>query len=375
MAFQNSYEYQNLKRDLSDIFNQVLIQSPNILSLIPVGAAATATKHEWLEDKLSPQTFSVDGNYTAGGGTVTLDSTAGLEVGDILTYRTVNNASIETKHIITTVVDSPDINIAPYGSAVDVNIPDNAVVRYMRPIREGSDPVIKAGQEPVVKYNFTQIFQEAVMVTKTAEKVGIYGLDSKINYQVGVAMDRLKRDLNTAVLYGERVQRTGTTPGTRGTMGGLMYYLNQSTSGNVINGGAALDYSMLNSAMITGYSLGATNLSAIVCSPRTANKISSFNQSIVQTQRTDSTTGSAITSVVSGLGNVSKVIHDHLFPDDQLLIVDTSKISLHYLQPLELADATPTQASNYISKSLLTELTMEVRNAETGHILLKNFTL
>ena len=74
-----SYEYANQVRDLSDVFTTIVKNKPVLSTLIPMdGEVATATKHEWLEDVVTPKSWVVTGAYTAGDGEVLTTSTAGL---------------------------------------------------------------------------------------------------------------------------------------------------------------------------------------------------------------------------------------------------------------------------------------------------------
>jgi hypothetical protein len=76
-----SYSYANVKRDLSDVFETLVTSRPVLSTLIPMdGEVATATKHEWLEDLVSPKSWVLDGAYTAADGSVTLTSVEGLIV-------------------------------------------------------------------------------------------------------------------------------------------------------------------------------------------------------------------------------------------------------------------------------------------------------
>jgi hypothetical protein len=70
-----SFDYNNLKRDLSDVFSVIVQSKPVLSTLIPMdGEVATATKHEWLEDVVSPKSWVLDGAYTAGDGEVNVVS-------------------------------------------------------------------------------------------------------------------------------------------------------------------------------------------------------------------------------------------------------------------------------------------------------------
>ena len=55
---QQSFDYNLLKRDLSDVFSVIVQNKPVLSTLIPMdGEVASATKHEWLEDVVSPKSW------------------------------------------------------------------------------------------------------------------------------------------------------------------------------------------------------------------------------------------------------------------------------------------------------------------------------
>lgn len=374
-SYTPSYDYQNQVRDLGNEFSQIMVQMPNLLSLIATGGVASSVKHEWLEDTISAQTWTVNGAYTSGGGTVTVDSTVGLNVGDIVIYEASTGASIATTHKVVTVPNATTFTITPYGSGVaDANISDNAVVKIIsRPRNESTTASYTDGQEPTVEYNYCEIIDEAVKVSKTAEAVKKYGIGSALNYQVANAMKRMAYRLNNSIVHGRRVARTASEAG---TMGGLLEFVGNSTNGNVIdNLNAAVTYDVINAAITTGVGLGGTNLNTIVCHPNQAVKISKFNSTIVQTPRTDPVTGQSITSVLGGLGNIANIVHDWTFPKDKILIVDTSKLKLAYLRTAQDMDATSAQSDDFFARRVLSELTLEVKNAKNSHVLINNVLL
>jgi len=63
---QLSYDYQDVVRDLSDVFVQVVQKSPVLKEMIRVAGVAKDTKHEWLEDVVTQMEWSIKAgnNYT-----------------------------------------------------------------------------------------------------------------------------------------------------------------------------------------------------------------------------------------------------------------------------------------------------------------------
>gem|GEM_PF-3321105 len=57
---QLSYDYVNSKRDLGDVFVQIIKSRPILSNLFGVSGEAKNTKHEWLEDVVTPLSWTLN---------------------------------------------------------------------------------------------------------------------------------------------------------------------------------------------------------------------------------------------------------------------------------------------------------------------------
>lgn len=81
LPFQNSYDFVNTVRDLSDVFTTILQKRPVFSTMVKGTAApATNTKHEWLEDVTSPIQTNLDAGYTAADGFVVVADSGPFKV-------------------------------------------------------------------------------------------------------------------------------------------------------------------------------------------------------------------------------------------------------------------------------------------------------
>ena len=116
---QLSYDYVNVKRDLSDAFQEVVQQNPVLRTLIGEGGLqATATKHEWLEDVVSPQTWTVDATRLVGGATLDVVDATGIVVGMVLGFEDVTGTSKTVQLVVTNVVGNT-LDVSVYGGTTD----------------------------------------------------------------------------------------------------------------------------------------------------------------------------------------------------------------------------------------------------------------
>lgn len=376
---QLSYDYANVVRDLSDAFVTVIKKSPVLSEMIRVEGVAKNTKHEWLEDTVSQMqwTIKTGAPYTAADGTITLTSNTGVKVGDILEFELTTGAMGTLKAKVTA-VDSggEDIDITVYGGSTDQNMAAGTIVNLLsRPKNEGTDRSTDNGYEPDTKYNYTQIFDRTAKVSKTSVEIPKYGIGGALNYQVERQLLDIAYEMNRTMLRSPRVQRTVSEAG---TMGGIMWFLQQATGNSVDASSTAISPTHINNAVEIAKNNGATGLSMILCHPVQARKISAFNVSgnnpVVQ--RTDTTTGSYVTTYVSDQGDVMTIVADRNFDKDKVALLDPSKVALVPLQNRAFQDSDATlPGGDYIARRVLGEYTLQVKNAGTCHAYIKGLTM
>jgi hypothetical protein len=370
-GFQLSYDYQNQKRDLSDAFMQVVQESPVLSTLIRVDGVATNTKHEWLEDVVSPmqRTIKAGSPYTIADGAIELTSNVGVKLGDILEFELPTGAMGTLKAKVTAVnVNGETISISIYGGSTDQNMAAGSIVNLLsRPKNEATEASADNGYEPSVEYNYTQIFDRTAKVSLTSIEVPKYGIGGALDYQVSRQLLDIAYEMNRTMIRQARVQRSTSEAG---TMGGIMWFL-QAATGNSVNAStAAISMGLINDAVEVAKGNGATGLSILLAHPVQARKISAFNQSgnnpVVQ--RADTTTGSYVTTFVSDQGDVMTLVADRNFDKDKVALLDPSKVALVPLQNRQFQDKDATPAgADYVARRIIGEYTLQVKNAAEAH--------
>lgn len=378
-----SYEYQNLVRDLSGAFTQLVKSYPTFLSLVQVGPDALNTKHEWLEDELSPVQTTIASFDTDGDGTgVNVASTAGIRAGSILRFTTAADVSRTELCKVASVDSATDLTLVrDYAGTTGVTLVVGDKVHLVSsPVAEKSTASAQAGQEPDVAYNYTEIFEETVDISRTAQAIKIYGLENALNYQVQNGMQKIMWRMNNAAIHGVRLVRSS---GVEGTMGGVLSYL---SGGNVTAVGGALTSSVINDALEDIFQDGGySNNYVILCSENQARRISAFNTAgsnpMVIDQRTDNMTfGQYISKFIGDLpvqnGFTANIVVDPNMLRDQVAILDMNRISINPLvdRSLQDEDATSPGFDGYMRR-IIGEYTMEVKNGASAHALLTGLTV
>lgn len=381
MAYQNSYDFQNEIRDLNGAYQALVASYPTLLSLVRVGPAATATKHEWLEEQLNPTSSAIASFDTDGDGTgVNVASTSGFSAGDIV--RTTSSTGVTQSELmrIVSVDSATDLTVArDYGGTTGVTLDvGDILVLVSSPKNEATDASVTVGSaEASTAFNYTQIEDAVAKVSKTAQVTRMYGVENLLNQDVQRKMLHLMRRQNNSLIHGVKVERTSSVAG---TAGGFLSFL---TGGNTANVAGAISATVINNAFEQIFDDGGVSTRyAIVCAENQARKISAFNTAgsnpVAQIPFGTTTTGGYIQTFISDLsaarGFVGQVVVDPNMPKDQVAILDLDRVEVNYLRPLTDEDAT-LPGGDYFQRRLLHEYTFTFRDAQKAHALLTGLTV
>ncbi len=377
-----SYEFQNAVRDVSELFDQLRVSYPTFLSLIPTGADSTARKSEWLEDSLSPVSSTIASFDTDGDGTgINLVSTTGLKVGSVLRVTTTADVTRTEQVQVVTVDSATDLTVTrDYGGTTgETFVVGDKVILTSTPLNEKTDAGDEAGQEPDTAYNWTQIIDAIASVSRTAEAIDIYGLANVIDYEVKNKLIQLQRELNNMAIYGRRVDRTSSVPG---TMGGILQYLE---GGNIETTGGAISETIINNMLEAIFNDGSfSNNYVILCAENQARKISALNTAgsnpVVQKVQTDRSLGGYISSFIGDLpvqnGFQANIVVDPNFLKDQIALIDMNRIEMSWLKKSRLTDKDATlPGGDYFKRRIIGEVTMRFKNGTKSHALATGLTV
>lgn len=384
---QLSYDFDVKIRDVQNAYNILVSQYPTLLSRIPIGEPALSTKIEWLEEQMTPTEYTIASFDTNGDGTgVNLVSTAGISAGDILVFFGANGEYKTERAKVTSVDSGTDLTIErDYGSTTGVTLVVGWKARVLKPVDEATSATVSAGYEPSVAYNFTQIFQRAVKVSRTATQSAMYGINPTANasrlmlYQMNAKMTELMWEMNDALIYGVRKERSSSE---KGTTSGLFAYLQ---GGNVNTTGGAISSDHINDVFELIYNDGGRgNNLALLMNVNQARKISGFNSGgtnpLVVVQQGSGVTGGSINRFIADFttpesGYNATVIVEPNMPKDTIAVVNLDQIAVRYLQTMVDKDATTSEADDFFARRLLAELAFEIRNGQKAHGLITGLTV
>lgn len=376
-----SYEYQNKVRDVDEVFRQLVEQAPILLSLVQTGMPATNTKHEWLEESITQTTSAIASFDTDGDGTgVNVASTSGLVAGSIVGFRKATGASVTEVCKVASVDSTTDLTLVrDYGGSTGVTLVVGDILFLISsPKTSGTDATPDLGQEAGTNYNYVEIFDRTAKVSATSEAVRMYGVGSALNTQVLFQMKQLAYNINNALIYGRRVERSASQ---NGTMGGILQYLE---GGVVDTTGGAISSTILNNVLEDIYNNGGFSPRlALLMNTNQSRKVSAFltaaNQPVIQKPDMPmQTAGFSISRFYGDLpvnsGFTTDVVIDPNFPKDQIAVIDLSKIEINPLRPMQDKDATAIGA-DYFARRIITEITATVKDGQKAHGLITGLDL
>lgn len=244
---------------------------------------------------------------------------------------------------------------------------------------EGADATYAAQTEPTLLNNRTQIFQDTVSVSNTAEKVKKYGRSSELSRLKTKKMIELKRDIEAAcIASGATV--TGSS-GTAGKMRGLYGFITNDRLGAtgvspdpttntapVAGTLTAITEADLKTALQTAYENGGDG-SVVMCSPAHKVKLSSFTGNVQRTNEVGSKQPAVLNAAFdfyrSDFG-VTKVVPNRVQAGstaglkNTIYVIDADKLALGQLRGFESEQlATVGDAKNW---QVRTEVMLIVRD-------------
>lgn len=253
---------------------------------------------------------------------------------------------------------------APLVSMIERQSIDNVYVEWQRdqyrapdPTRaaiEGADATYATQTEPTLLNNRTQIFQDTVSVSNTAERVKKYGRDSEAKRLRMKKMVELKRDQEAAfIANGATVTGTsGVAAKARGLYGfitndvfGATGASPDPTTNTAPTSGTdvALTETMLKSGIQSCYENGGDG-SVVLCSPAHKVKISSFTGNVQRTNEVGGRSAAVLNAAFdfyrSDFG-VTKIVPNRVQAtdvvglNDTLYIIDADKLAVGVLRGFE----------------------------------------
>jgi hypothetical protein len=393
MATQLSYNLTNPARSVQPIFDDLIKGQPSILSIIKKGAnfngAGTtgAPKLEWLDRQLSQTTWTNNGFVGTGAGTgIIFTDTTGLLANDILIAQSSTGQRRSEVIQITSVDSGTTCTVTrTHGSSTLSTFATGDIFRKYTPKGEGSTAVTSGYTAPTANYNYSQIVDRAVAMSKTRLGLTAYGQVKELNGApaekfidlIAQKMLEIQWEMTDVFINGYRSIRSNTTTAP-GTAGGLF---NFTAGGNINASGSTLTLDHFQDTIELIHADGAPidNLVAVM-NTNMARRVAAFNASsatnILLTDPTSTTVGNQVRTIRGDLGGITQVFVEPSMPKDCIFIINPDFIEVNWLEGRELTDIDCTVPNvDEVARRIMGEFSFTIKNGTTAHGLMTGLTV
>jgi hypothetical protein len=379
MAFTGKATYSagttlpELAEDVSDL---VAVISPHATLLLDALGdplhEATSTHHEWLEDALLPNKDAInDSTWTdpAADTEFVVDNGSRFRSGDQIQVE-----GSEELMFVTGVTTNTLAVIRGYAGTTAENLANDQVIHIL------GNAALEGDNKPTARFtnrvrcsNYTQILAATVEVSGTDMATRKLGLTDEMDLQKEHRLRELVRDLeNTVINGGSPASDPQGSSTVRRTMKGVLQHLatNVFRTGDAgFPTGTDLDEAKLNYTLRRIWENSSGNVDLIVVGGFQKRKINAFCSDSRSYSANDTTFTDMISVYESDFG-VCKVITTRYVPQDAVLLLDSSRISVlplagrsFYFKPLA-------SSGDYECGELIGEYTLELKN-EAAHGLIR----
>jgi len=324
--------YVNTNPDKRMVTDRILMIEPyDIVAYLALGTDMgkfdftnrESKMYEWLEDTFVPTTDTVTSGLASGTTTTTFTPATGnlYQPGDVLL--------IDSEQLWVSAVTSgiPTVTRG-FGSTTAATHANSSTVTFVSRARiDGDDADNSPSTEASTNYNYTQIFQRTINVSRTKAKIAEYGISDYVEYMIDKEMKSLMMFLSKVPYYGKRA--VGTASAARSSGGFSVFITDNLTDCS----SAALTRKNIDDTLQNIWSDGG-NPDLILTGAWAQRKINDFYEGFVMTERSEQLGGILIKRVMHPVtGQVLDVMVDRHCPTNELHILDRQYIAYYPFDP------------------------------------------
>ncbi|ABR31304.1 hypothetical protein SU69_07395 [Thermosipho melanesiensis] len=349
-----TYDVAENKIDVSPVLSMLKLPNTPLLNAIGISnETVDSTRYEWWDDVLPVLKVKLAAAYTAGGGSLTVETGAGkkFKVGNVIKVEnSIYRVTAINGDVLSVAVVSGD---ADHAANVDVELIGDA-----QP--EGQDYNDSNYEQKVKRYNVTQIFSDYVKFSGSQLAVKQYVNEDVFLNEVQRKLKKLKILLERTAWLGIRVDPNDNS-GPR-MMGGIKYFIDSDgiTSTNTWsedNFRAFLKLIYDNGGYITEAWMNAS----------TKQYFNSLNSDKLIVTQDERTAGRLVDGYLSEYGQISLKTSPHI-PEGMIIVVDTSNLKIKPLSGRNMAYEPLAKTGDSVKGQIVGEYTLEFRNPDGAGI-------
>lgn len=308
-----------------------------------------STTVEWLEDELVPGSDALSGALTTGDTAVVVDNGDYFKVNDMI--------RVDDEFMRVSAISNDTLTVErSWGSPAAVDHADNSVVIILGNLpQEGDDPVAGINFQRTRPYNYTQIYQDEVEITRSGEKEAKYGVRSEASYQIGKRLKENAIKLERNLILGTRAEDTSNR---RRSHGGLDYFISTGTDSTTTD----QTETTLTTALQGSFDRGG-NVDLLAVGGSQKRKISGFSENDIRFAREENVRGAVVDYFDSDFGRIYIVLNRWI-PTRFAFGLEKQYIDLSWFDPFFVEMLAKT--GDRQQWELIGEVSMKVRN-EKAH--------
>lgn len=344
-----------------NVADELLLLNPYqipVLNLVGFGEAVYNTHYGWIEDKLKSMSTVLT------KAVVALDTT--VEVEDASMFRADQVIKIKEELLRVTGVSAKVVTVErAFGGTVAGTASISDKVEIMFNLKEEGSEARESNYIPRESlFNVTQIFDDTVKVSGTAQSMAQYGIDDLYLYEKMKVQDRLAFELEKAIVNGIRYE-----DGDIRMMGGIKSYIKS----NIYEAAAQpINYEILDNAMLDIFNSGAmkdATRHVLMVSAKQKQVLSTLDNSRLTVYNETNTFGRNVMAVVTNYGELPIIVNTNL-EADEVMILDANRIKVKPLQGRDFTHTYLGVTGDNIKGQIVGEYTLEFKQ-ELAHAWIK----
>ena len=327
-VYDNSV-FDDIADDVSDMIGMISPdETPFLDILTQAERPATNVYHEWLEEKLGPNTVvtSTAVGSTTAASSMTVHDGSGNAVAGFLQVGMVL-VSPFNEYVQVSAISGNDVSFSraqasttatSYGAGVTWDVLSDASL-------EGFDVGDDVSRPRSRKGNYCQLFHKDIIVSGTVQAVQMLGgISNEFEHQRQMRLKELIRDLEKAVIKGKSLGNTIGSASAYRTFNGVLAQIttNVTSAGSITT--SVLDTAIRNAWTQGGFSGGR---GLIVCDALSKGDISGFNNSRIQVIQRDLGYTQNVVTYENDFGSFEVQLNRYM-PTRSAMVVDPAKIKV-----------------------------------------------
>jgi hypothetical protein len=333
-------------------------QTP-LLNLLGFAEAVVQTSHQWFEDEMINDETKVNGAKLVGDTSVVVVDGSIFRANDVI--------KIGDELLKVTAVSTNTLTVVrAYAGTVASAIADQAKVefQFVEGV-EGADARAARYKARAAKSNKTQIFDDTIQLSGTAQAVTQYGISDLYEYEKQKKQLELALQLEKALINGVAYEN-----GQVRQMAGVRSFIQSNVTDA---SAAAVSATLLNDSLQAIYEKGGFASGGnfkIMVPAKQKRAISAIDNNKLYITQAENSRGQVVDQFVSDFGQFEIVLNNNL-DAKELLIVDTNRMAVRPLVGREFFHKYMGDQGDYVTGTLVGEYTLEFKQ-EKAHARIKN---